>query len=76
MASHCANDSERYKAAMVLSGAGDAIGYKNQEWEYCTSGRYRTQTLQVYQLAVLLACRQAYSDLEQRTLCVECGHLI
>ena len=30
---------ERYQASMVLSGVGDAIGYKNQEWEYCTSGR-------------------------------------
>ncbi|XP_078598288.1 inactive ADP-ribosyltransferase arh2-like [Branchiostoma floridae x Branchiostoma japonicum] len=29
---------ERYKASMVLSGVGDALGYKNQEWEYCKSG--------------------------------------
>ncbi|XP_075687590.1 ADP-ribosylhydrolase ARH1-like [Rhinoderma darwinii] len=27
-----------YAAAMLLSGTGDALGYRNQLWEYCKSG--------------------------------------
>ncbi|XP_071106396.1 ADP-ribosylhydrolase ARH1-like isoform X1 [Haliotis cracherodii] len=30
---------ERYKAAMVLAGVGDALGYKKGEWEFCHSGQ-------------------------------------
>jgi len=28
----------RFKASMVLAGAGDAIGCKNRAWEFCSSG--------------------------------------
>lgn len=30
---------ERYISAMVLSGVGDALGYKNGEWEFCPDGQ-------------------------------------
>lgn len=29
---------KRFEASMVLGGVGDAIGYKNGEWEFCRSG--------------------------------------
>lgn len=29
---------ERYEAGLVLSGVGDALGYKNGDWEFCESG--------------------------------------
>ena len=35
---------DRYIASMVLSASGDALGYKNQEWEYCKSGKNKCGT--------------------------------
>ena len=28
----------RFKASMVLTGVGDALGYKNGDWEFCFDG--------------------------------------
>ena len=30
---------QKFKASMLLSAAGDALGYKNGEWEFCYQGR-------------------------------------
>ncbi|KAF7704963.1 hypothetical protein HF521_020249 [Silurus meridionalis] len=37
---------EHYKAGMLLSGVGDALGYRNQLWEYNESGPNIHQELQ------------------------------
>ncbi|KAM8982817.1 ADP-ribosylhydrolase ARH1-like [Ara ararauna] len=37
---------EAYEAAMVLSGVGDALGYRGGLWEYCTSGAQIHRELQ------------------------------
>ena len=34
----CKLDPEQFEACMVLAGVGDAIGYKNGDWEFCPSG--------------------------------------
>jgi ADP-ribosylarginine hydrolase len=34
-----ANLLEKYEASMVLHGVGDAMGYKNGEWEFNYSGQ-------------------------------------
>uniref|UniRef100_A0A8B9VQU8 ADP-ribosylarginine hydrolase n=1 Tax=Anas zonorhyncha TaxID=75864 RepID=A0A8B9VQU8_9AVES len=32
------DNTHAYEAALVLSGVGDALGYRGSRWEYCTSG--------------------------------------
>ncbi|CAM4708748.1 unnamed protein product [Leuciscus chuanchicus] len=38
--------ADHYTAGMLLSGAGDALGYRNQLWEYNQSGPAIHQELQ------------------------------
>ena len=38
----------RFQASMVLAGVGDAIGYKNGEWEFCRSGERIHNELSMY----------------------------
>lgn len=40
------NLRNRYAHAMILSGVGDALGYKNGDWEFCHSGEAIFQDLQ------------------------------
>ena len=37
---------DQFRASMVLSAVGDALGYKNGEWEFCHSGEAIHQQLQ------------------------------
>jgi len=37
---------DQFKASMVLSAVGDALGYKNGEWEFCHSGEAIHRELQ------------------------------
>ncbi|XP_041038474.1 ADP-ribosylarginine hydrolase [Carcharodon carcharias] len=46
MSSQARPTEELYRAAMLLSGAGDALGYRNQRWEYCESGPQIHQELE------------------------------
>ncbi|RUS89934.1 hypothetical protein EGW08_002286 [Elysia chlorotica] len=38
MSAHLPTLRNRYAQAMILSGVGDALGYKNGSWEFCHSG--------------------------------------
>ena len=49
--------SQRYVAAMVLSGVGDALGYRNGSWEFCHSGeQIHTELEQLGGLSKLKVC--------------------
>ena len=51
----------RYQAAMLLSGAGDALGYKNGSWEDCRSGEEKLKDVEsLGGLTALIVTRIAY----------------
>ena len=37
---------DQFKACMLLSATGDALGYKNGDWEFCHSGQDIHEELQ------------------------------
>ncbi|XP_053327049.1 ADP-ribosylhydrolase ARH1-like [Spea bombifrons] len=51
---------DRYLSAMLLSAAGDALGYRNQRWEYCPSGPQIHRELQ--ELGGLKSIRASLPD--------------
>ncbi|CAI8044507.1 [Protein ADP-ribosylarginine] hydrolase [Geodia barretti] len=56
--------SQRYEACMVLSGVGDALGYKNASWEFCRSD-WRVSDDTVMHIATAEALLTEWSDSDQ-----------
>ncbi|KAH3863489.1 ADP-ribosylhydrolase ARH1-like [Dreissena polymorpha] len=40
------NNKTKYEASMILSGVGDALGFKNGQWEMCRDGQHILQELE------------------------------
>lgn len=56
------NTLERYVASLLLSAAGDALGFKNRNWEFCRKGKVIHSELQdLGGLDAIRLCCKCYS---------------